>query len=112
MGEDPDRELVVELLAADGGVSIEQLRRMLRLRQAEISSSIAEQEDRLWRRAYADVAHALYWPFAMPNEQLPAAETWMLTSLEGLGIGAQMDTWPSLRGGHGRVGARGQSSGA
>jgi DNA-binding transcriptional MerR regulator len=40
-----------ELLEAGDGVSIEQLRGMLRLRRVEISASIAEQEDRLRRVA-------------------------------------------------------------
>jgi DNA-binding transcriptional MerR regulator len=44
-------EPIRELLEADGGVSIEQLRGMLRLRQAEISASVAEQQDRLRRVA-------------------------------------------------------------
>src|SRR5687768_11534291 len=39
------------LLETDGTVSVEQLRGMLRLRQAEISASIAEQQDRLHRVA-------------------------------------------------------------
>jgi DNA-binding transcriptional MerR regulator len=37
------------LLEADDGISVEQLRGMLRLRQAEITASIAEQQDRLRR---------------------------------------------------------------
>ncbi len=44
-------EPIRELLQTDGGVSLEQLRGMLRLRQAEISSSIVEQQDRLRRVA-------------------------------------------------------------
>jgi DNA-binding transcriptional MerR regulator/effector-binding domain-containing protein len=39
------------LLEADGGVSIEQLRGMLRLREVEIATSVAEQQDRLHRVA-------------------------------------------------------------
>jgi DNA-binding transcriptional MerR regulator/effector-binding domain-containing protein len=46
-----------ELLEADESVSVEQLRGMLRLRQAEISSSIAEQQERL--RRVAGLLHAL-----------------------------------------------------
>ncbi len=37
-----------------------------------------------FRRAYADVAHSLYRPFALPDEQLPAAETGLFTSLRAL----------------------------
>jgi effector-binding domain-containing protein len=44
-------ESIRELLEADESVSVEQLRGMLRLRQAEISSSIAEQHERLRRVA-------------------------------------------------------------
>ena len=44
-------EPIREFLKADGGVSIEQLRGMLRLREAELSASIAEQRDRLRRVA-------------------------------------------------------------
>ncbi len=50
--------------------------------------------------------------FRPAREQLPAAETWLPISLKDLGIGAQVETWPSLRGRDGRISARGQSSGA
>jgi DNA-binding transcriptional MerR regulator/predicted transcriptional regulator YdeE len=42
-------ESIRELLEADRGVSMEQLRGMLRLRQAELSASLVEQQDRLRR---------------------------------------------------------------
>src|SRR3954447_14326574 len=45
------------LLEAPDGISVEQLRGMLRLREAEITASIAEQQDRL-RRVSAQL-HAL-----------------------------------------------------
>jgi DNA-binding transcriptional MerR regulator/effector-binding domain-containing protein len=44
-------EQVRELLGADGDLSVEQMRGMLRLRQAEISIEIADHEDRLRRVA-------------------------------------------------------------
>ncbi len=57
-------------------------------------------------------AASLAMLFALPDDQRPAAESWPRMSLKGLAIGAQVETWPRLRGGDGRVGARGQSSGA
>jgi DNA-binding transcriptional MerR regulator len=44
-------EQIRELMTTGGGVSVEQLWGMLRLREAEISQSIAEQQDRLRRVA-------------------------------------------------------------
>src|SRR5689334_21933071 len=44
-------EQIQGLLAGDGELSVEQLRGMLRLRRAEISASIAEEQDRLGRVA-------------------------------------------------------------
>lgn len=57
----------------------------------------ARQEAQVWGEAFAGVGSVLYWPFALPHHQVPAAESWFRDSMRELGITAQVDTWTGLR---------------
>ena len=56
------------------------------------------QEALVWREAFTGITRAVYWPFALPDDRIPEAESWLRTALNDLEIDAQVDVWLSLDG--------------
>lgn len=56
------------------------------------------QEHEVWQVAFAGVHKVVYWPFALPDEQVTSAPVWLRNSLAGLGIQADVDAWLTLEG--------------
>jgi peptidase E len=56
------------------------------------------QEREVWRVAFAGVRKVVYWPFALPDEQVTSAPEWLRGSLAELGIQADVDAWLTLEG--------------
>lgn len=54
------------------------------------------QEAQVWREAFSGITQAVFWPFALPDDRIPAAESWLHTALRDLGITVHIDVWPSL----------------
>jgi peptidase E len=54
------------------------------------------QEALVWREAFSDITRAVYWPFALPDNRIPEATSWLHTALHDLGITVHIDIWPSL----------------
>lgn len=54
------------------------------------------QEARVWRGSFAGASTILYWPFALPDERIPAAAGWFIGALVDQGITADVTTWESL----------------
>jgi dipeptidase E len=61
-----------------------------------------EQEAQVWGAAFDGVTKVLYWPFALADDRLTAAEAWFAGALESLGIRAAVSAWKSLEGHRGR----------
>ncbi len=59
-----------------------------------------QDEARVWAAAFDGVATAVYWPFALPDDQVPSAEAWLMRGLRSLSIEANVATWASLDGHH------------
>ncbi len=56
------------------------------------------QEELVWRAAFDGVRRVVYWPFALPDERIPAAPDWFEAGLAELGIEVEVDPWSSLAG--------------
>lgn len=56
------------------------------------------QEGRVWEAAFSGVASILYWPFALPDERIPAAEDWFVGALRDRDLNAVVTAWTSLEG--------------
>lgn len=54
------------------------------------------QEALVWREAFSGITHAVYWPFALPDDRIPGAEAWLRNALRDLDINVNIDMWPSL----------------
>ena len=53
----------------------------------------------MWAEAFEAATRVLYWPFALPDERIPTAGSWLQDALLDLSIGVHLDTWEHL-GGH------------
>lgn len=60
----------------------------------------ATAEEALWRAMLPTKRRVLYWPFALSDDMLHGAEEWLSTSLAGLGLDVELETWFDLRGHH------------
>lgn len=56
------------------------------------------QEARVWQEAFAGAPTVLYWPFALPDQRIPFAASWLTTALVEQGLTATVTTWESLDG--------------
>jgi dipeptidase E len=54
-----------------------------------------QRESLVWQAAFEGVHRVLYWPFALPVERIPGAESWLQAGLVDLGIEAQVTSWAS-----------------
>lgn len=60
----------------------------------------AAHEERVWKLAFGGADSILYWPFALPDERLPAAARWFSDALKECGIRACVTVWETLAGHH------------
>jgi dipeptidase E len=58
----------------------------------------ADDEAQLWHAMLSRNRKVLYWPFAIPPEGRTAAADWFATSLDHLGVIADIETWADLDG--------------
>lgn len=58
----------------------------------------AQQEAALWAPMLARRPRVLYWPFALGDDMLPGAETWLRGSLAEFQPGLDVTTWLTLDG--------------
>ena len=58
----------------------------------------ASDEEALWRAMLHERRRIVYWPFALPPERLPAARTWLESSLADLHLDVEVDAGETLRG--------------
>lgn len=58
----------------------------------------AQQEAALWAPMLARRPRVLYWPFALGDDMLPGAESWLRGSLEEFQRGIDVTTWLTLDG--------------
>lgn len=57
----------------------------------------ATDEKHLWRAMLPPKRRVLYWPFALPAEMVLHAQDWLTTSLIGLELDVELETWVDLR---------------